>query len=543
MSTMSHYKTNTPSNSTPYYIGSTNTFPYNKGSTYGFKLKSTRMGDTKENQKESQSYLPKIESRYKDSAQKMSSKEESKVREKETEEDFQDDIEKEINEKLEDLQNIWNYIGVTPSYSENFLKFTEELKDDDKVDFYKREINEAKKLRENLMTFAKEYNRRMDAINHLKDLADILRSIFTKGNKKLSDDLYKEIEGTIKRIRIHSVNSINAFLKLREKINYGITNGKLNKGELKKKYYYEEDFLQSLDNDLIFMKVSKLDTYYEFVEDTEPDTFLLNISQEKTTPNKFLKVIQIEEDLLKAIGQCKFEVAKDSIMGDTQVQTMGKNKSRGYLKTYNRNTTTSSEFNNTKKGGNVNDKRKMKIAIINLRGSEKYNSLFYKSSYAKTKHIKIEAEDEGKVLEGGPDKTVKYPIQRGEQTENKNRPKYGKNKLQEFEKGEGDEENEKPLTQEDIKRMIEEKNEKKSKKSKKKKKAENEGIKNISIQCNSIDIPEEEDMEDKDMEVSAIKKDEVESMDDEDDEDIMKDERIKDEEMNAKEIKDEEIKP
>ena len=77
---------------------------------------------------------------------------------------------------------------------------------------------------------------------------------------------------------------------------------------------------------------------------------------------------------------------------------------------------------NTKKG-NLNEKRKMKIAIINLRGSEKYNSLFYKSSYAKTKHIKIEAEDEEKILEGGPDKTVKYPIQRGEQTENKNRPK------------------------------------------------------------------------------------------------------------------------
>ncbi|MCQ2819408.1 MAG: protein regulator of cytokinesis family protein, partial [archaeon] len=232
-----------------------------------------------------------------------------------------------VNENTEEeedefnlIQNMWDDLGVTNEYRNNFINETENLFGPEKKEYLDNELESLKKFRSNLIKLYKEREKREKTVEKLKEFDEILNTPNESNKENFSEDLFGNIENSIKDLRIHSLNVINLFINIRESTSYQVMNQKYDISEANKGYQWDKNYLLKMKNDLNFLREGEFFNYYE-TTDEDFDTFLMNISRSEESKDKNLRTIPIETNLYNAIKKCQYIMREDKIYSQTQNQS------------------------------------------------------------------------------------------------------------------------------------------------------------------------------------------------------------------------------
>ena len=217
----------------------------------------------------------------------------------------QKDKEKEdYKEELLIIKNLWEELGVTQEYQEQFNNFLgyENLR---KVMFIQEKEN-LQKFRYSLMKLRKEI---LNRENNIESLIKIIRAIESQNE---IENLLKEVINIIKSLRLNAVNIVFYMQKIRELSFYYYFQGKWDLTKIRKDYLFNNNYLLKMKDDLNFLRNTILKNYIE-MNNSPIDAFLINCSlRNKDSKNKI--VIPLTEELSKIIEQCKYTIIQDQLL-------------------------------------------------------------------------------------------------------------------------------------------------------------------------------------------------------------------------------------
>ena len=227
-----------------------------------------------------------------------------------------------INEELGLIQNIWEDLGVSDEYQNQFLRYIKTLNDDEKKEFFEFEKKNLKRFRDCLLKLSKEVSNREKNIEDLKKFDKIVESTYPDENQKLNDSILSDIINCIKSLRVNSVNTVNHLNKIREISTYNSQKGKYNLDKINPAYLYNKNYLVKMNNDMNFLNNSTLSKYID-MSNGEPDAFLTNCApknndNQRRNQNKNKITIPIGEDLMKAIKSAKYSIIEDVMFNNMQ---------------------------------------------------------------------------------------------------------------------------------------------------------------------------------------------------------------------------------
>ena len=224
---------------------------------------------------------------------------------------------KEDNEELSLIQIIWDDLGVSEEYQNQFLKFMKNLSEENKREYFEMEKNYLKKFRDSLFKLSKEISSREKNIDDLKKFDEIIKTSFPDKEKKLNEQILLDIQNCIKLLRVNSVNIVNYMYKIREISTYSFQKGKYNLEKLNPAYLYNPNYLIEMKNDMDFLKKSSLNNYIDMTNG-EYDAFLSNChpKNEKKKNNKIY--VPIGNDLMKTIKNAKYIIMEDILLNNIQ---------------------------------------------------------------------------------------------------------------------------------------------------------------------------------------------------------------------------------
>ena len=145
---------------------------------------------------------------------------------------------KEDTEELSLIQIIWDDLGVSEEYQNQFLKFMKNLSEENKREFFEMEKKYLKKFRDSLFKLSKEISSREKNIEDLKKFDEIIETTFPDKEQQLNDQLLLDIQNCIKALRVNSVNIVNYMYKIREISTYSFQKGKYDLEKLNPAYLY-----------------------------------------------------------------------------------------------------------------------------------------------------------------------------------------------------------------------------------------------------------------------------------------------------------------
>ena len=279
---------------------------------------------------------------------------------------------KEDNEELSLIQIIWDDLGVSEEYQNQFLKFMKNLSEENKREYFEMEKNYLKKFRDSLFKLSKEISSREKNIEDLKKFDEIIKTSFPDKEKKLNEQILLDIQNCIKLLRINSVNIVNYMYKIREISTYSFQKGKYNLEKLNPAYLYNPNYLIEMGNDMDFLKKSSLNNYIDMTNG-EYDAFLSNChpKNEKKKNNKIY--VPIGNDLMKTIKNAKYIIMEDILLNNIQKKNdqskiiiLKKRKFRGI-------------------SADIRSINKSNRSLIKVKSNADYNNLFLKSKYTNLK--------------------------------------------------------------------------------------------------------------------------------------------------------------
>ena len=224
-----------------------------------------------------------------------------------------------MNEELGLIQNMWDDLGVTKEYQNQFVKYLKNLNEEEKKEFFEFEKNNLKRLRECLLKLTKEISSREKKIEDLKKFDEILETTYPDETQKINDSILLDIQNTIKNLRVNSVNIVNHTNKIREILTYNSHRGKFNLDKLNPEYLYNKNYLVKMKNDMNFLNNSYLSKYID-MSNGEPDPFLTNCSpcmddnSQRNNKNNHKINIPIGDELMKAIKKAKYSIMEDYML-------------------------------------------------------------------------------------------------------------------------------------------------------------------------------------------------------------------------------------
>ena len=224
--------------------------------------------------------------------------------------------ENETDEELSIIENLWDDLGVSINYQEEFKKFIKSVNNEqEKNEYLFSEKNKLRKFRESLLKLSVEISNRENNIFKLKKYNNYLEKC-TKERKEIEVNFFDKICSIIKFLRINAVNIILQFEKLREKCSYYELKGKYNLNNANKSYLYDENYLINMPKSIKFINKSILFNYIEtdnHVQST--DLFFSNCKNIITDDNQKLK-IPISIELKNAINKCKYIILQDNLFNN-----------------------------------------------------------------------------------------------------------------------------------------------------------------------------------------------------------------------------------
>ena len=224
--------------------------------------------------------------------------------------------ENETDEELSIIENLWDDLGVSINYQEEFKKFIKSVNNEqEKNEYLFSEKNKLRKFRESLLKLSVEISNRENNIFKLKKYINYLEKC-TNERKEIEINFFDKISSIIKFLRINAVNIILQFEKLREKCSYYELKGKYILNNANKSYLYDENYLINMPKSIKFINKSILFNYIEtdnHVQST--DLFFSNCKNIITDDNQKLK-IPISIELKNAINKCKYIILQDNLFNN-----------------------------------------------------------------------------------------------------------------------------------------------------------------------------------------------------------------------------------
>ena len=283
---------------------------------------------------------------------------------------------KEIAENYDQLKELWEKLGVTENYINNF-DFMINAKCHNResiLEMLYKEKKQMKRFRIELMKVISEINKRENKINELKQYIEAYKEIKILNKMKQSknieniDDVIKlqniasinkdliesDIHECLKSIRLRTINVVNKVKKF-QTLFTELIKSKINMKIIKAKYGFDFKYLRKIKNDLDFLKDSEINNLYQF-SPNGGDPFLLNISDKLRDPNdlKQYMSLPISNELLSIVKTYMFNLDQGDDDTTTNMNNLtsrmnaDKNKNISNMAALNSNRRTVSDINNLK---------------------------------------------------------------------------------------------------------------------------------------------------------------------------------------------------
>ena len=237
-----------------------------------------------------------------------------------------------FNEEYSIIQRIWNNLGVTYKYKVHFDNYIKSCSETQLKSVFANEKKNLKRLGEALVKLSKEINARENNINSLKRY---IISLVNSSNyfeddenekiKKNRENVIMNIISLIKSLRLNSVNTVTHYLKVREIVTYYTLVGKIDLKEINKDYKYDENYLNKMKNDMLFLnEYPQLSNYFD-MSFNEIDAFLTNFAPKSSNNFNYSKInshkakIPVSDDLLKVIYQCRYFLLQEGFFNNMKL--------------------------------------------------------------------------------------------------------------------------------------------------------------------------------------------------------------------------------
>ena len=250
----------------------------------------------------------------------------------------------EIAEEYEIVRELWEKLGVIENYVNNFdFMLNAKINDRDSVlEMIIGEKKQMKKFRLELMKVISEITKRENKINDLKQFIKTYEQINEiiklkekekkQGNKEntekedekilmksknigeVNKDLIEnDIHDCLKSLRLRTINTVNILTKFKTTY-FNLFNNKINLEFIKKKYGFNDKYLNKLNNDLDFLKDTIISKIYHFSE-KGGDPFLLCISDKCGDPADVpqYRQLPISNEILSVVKGFKFSLEQEEV--------------------------------------------------------------------------------------------------------------------------------------------------------------------------------------------------------------------------------------
>ena len=213
--------------------------------------------------------------------------------------------EREYKEELSIINNLWEELGVTKEYQEQFKNYL--FDENVRIIMISQEKENLQKFRIALMKLRKEI---LSRESNIESLIKIMKIFDTQ---IINENLLKEVISIIKALRLNTINVVFYMVKVRELSFYYYFQGKFDLTQIKKEYLYNNNYLLKMTDDLNFLNNSILSKYIEF-NNSPVDPFLTCCAQKCNSNESDKIVVPMTQELSKLIFQCRYIIIQDLLL-------------------------------------------------------------------------------------------------------------------------------------------------------------------------------------------------------------------------------------
>ena len=214
-----------------------------------------------------------------------------------------------ISQELANIKTLWNISEINTDYQKDFIKYLSKINPKQQIDLMTQEKKNLELIINIFEKFNLEYIARKENLNEIREDIYIIEK-YNKENYNFRATL-QNIVDNINQLRIHSVKSIKYFNKIKLIMKELSKNKKINLQHLCKKYNYNENYLLTINDDILFIKGSKISDYIEMNNFKNMDTFLINCSFNNNYNLDEKIIVPIDKYLITEISECKFDIGQE----------------------------------------------------------------------------------------------------------------------------------------------------------------------------------------------------------------------------------------
>ena len=304
----------------------------------------------------------------------------------------------DLNDEFEIIKNMWNKLGVTKIYQENFVNLLNSLEPSNIRIYLDLEKKQMIKFKYELTQLLKRIIHRNDQISNLKQLIGIYENILKEKsthpevkNENMEslcnineNKVTENIHSCLSSLRITSINVVNQIKSFLMSNSYFLYMNKINLEKIKRDYYYNDEYLLHMKTDLDFVQKSVLTNLYDFESFEGADPFFLSFSklknegEEKNDNEQTDQKIKlnISQKILQEVQNCIYFMQQSEILHKSKKESKSPSKNR-ILDFLNCGTKIKEE-NCKKKGYGIGNlfKGNLEQDIIRLKMTKGYERIF-----------------------------------------------------------------------------------------------------------------------------------------------------------------------
>ena len=227
------------------------------------------------------------------------------------------------SETYKKLVYLWGELGVNYIYQSIFNKISNSLNKEKKENYFIYELNKLNDIFNIINSIVNDINDRENIIFQLQQnfYEDLNNAIDDDNNFNYDEETIKQIISILLDLRKFSFEIVNNIILLRKEISYDII---MNKYDINKVFFYPNDYLIKMNNDLDFLINTPLNKYFNF---SKSDPFLIKLNIVNSNINHHLNNIYElpeikEENILALINNYEYLVFDELINQEVNLMTM-----------------------------------------------------------------------------------------------------------------------------------------------------------------------------------------------------------------------------
>ena len=227
------------------------------------------------------------------------------------------------SETYKKLVYLWGELGVNYIYQSIFNKISNSLNKEKKENYFIYELNKLNDIFNIINSIVNDINDRENIIFQLQQnfYEDLNNAIDDDNNFNYDEETIKQIISILLDLRKFSFEIVNNIILLRKEISYDII---MNKYDINKVFFYPNDYLIKMNNDLDFLINTPLNKYFNF---SKSDPFLIKLNIVNSNINHHLNNIYElpeikEENILALINNYEYLVFDELISQEVNLMTM-----------------------------------------------------------------------------------------------------------------------------------------------------------------------------------------------------------------------------